>query len=304
MDFYPHEWLSLTGHMTPAQKGIFINICALIYAKRGKILNDPNHIARVSYCSLRLVKSLILQLSEMGDIQINDGFISQKRCENELKKKKNHLESSASGGRNKAENLPKTFRKPSENVVKMLRKRSENDPKTIRKQNENEGENIKNNDLTSRGDDFSLSSSYASPSPSLLLKEECTDEGSVHSVQDDDVASPPTENKTRHKKVFKIIYDFEKMAFEHIPENLKEKWSQAYPAVDINAEIKIAEAWIFTNPKRIKSNYNRFLNTWLSKKQDKGGSSFRQENAVQSNTTPQERAKEQFERMKAKGLFS
>lgn len=143
VDFYPHEWLSLTSHMNPQQKGIFIDICALIYAKRGKIKNDPAHIGRISNCSPRLVRSVIEQLNEAGDIQVHDGFIEQKRCELELNKKRNHLESSSKGGSNKAEK---------------------------------ERELNKNNELKPSEPNPTPPSSSPSPSPSLLKKEVVSDD--------------------------------------------------------------------------------------------------------------------------------
>lgn len=92
--------------MPPEQKGIFIDVCAMIYARRGPIKNDPAHIARAANCSSRLVRSVIAQLCSQGDLQLtnNGEFITQKRCESELNLKRTHLEHSANGGRTAAEN--------------------------------------------------------------------------------------------------------------------------------------------------------------------------------------------------------
>lgn len=103
IDLYPQEWLVLTAHMRPAQRGVFIQICCLIYAHRGPIENDADHIGRASNCSSRLARAIIAELLATGDLRMRDGKISQTRCELELNKKRNHLESSSKGGRNKAE---------------------------------------------------------------------------------------------------------------------------------------------------------------------------------------------------------
>lgn len=95
VDFYPHEWLTLTGHQTPEQRGVFIQICAMIYAARGKIKNDPAHIGRVSGCSSRLARAIISDLVEGGDLIIQGDFITQKRCESELNLKRTLIESGA-----------------------------------------------------------------------------------------------------------------------------------------------------------------------------------------------------------------
>lgn len=53
-----------------------------------------------------------------------------------------------------------------------------------------------------------------------------------------------------------------------IPEKLSAKWSEAYPAVNVPAELAKASAWIMANPKNRKSNYARFLTNWLTRAQD------------------------------------
>lgn len=50
-------------------------------------------------------------------------------------------------------------------------------------------------------------------------------------------------------------------------------WRDAYPAVDVERELKKMIAWLEANPKRRKTKrgINAFINTWLSREQDKGG---------------------------------
>ncbi len=52
-----------------------------------------------------------------------------------------------------------------------------------------------------------------------------------------------------------------------------EKWKEAYPAVDVKQELKRMIAWLESNPqkKKTKRGIDRFINTWLSKEQDRGG---------------------------------
>lgn len=49
---------------------------------------------------------------------------------------------------------------------------------------------------------------------------------------------------------------------------------EAYPAADVLAECKKALAWIVANPSRRKTAFGmpRFLNSWMGRVQDKGGS--------------------------------
>ena len=52
------------------------------------------------------------------------------------------------------------------------------------------------------------------------------------------------------------------------------KWSALYPAVDILAELRKMAGWLDANPTRrkTKSGIRRFVNGWLAKEQDRGGS--------------------------------
>ncbi len=52
------------------------------------------------------------------------------------------------------------------------------------------------------------------------------------------------------------------------------KWQQLYPAVDVFQELNAMEGWLDANPSRrkTKNGIKRFVNSWLSRAQDKGGS--------------------------------
>lgn len=51
-----------------------------------------------------------------------------------------------------------------------------------------------------------------------------------------------------------------------------QQWSEAAPACDIKRELAAMHAWLTANPKKAKkSNYARFITTWLSRSQDRGG---------------------------------
>lgn len=55
-----------------------------------------------------------------------------------------------------------------------------------------------------------------------------------------------------------------------ITEQMKESWKAAYGAVDLEAELKRAAAWVVSNPMRApKSQMGRFLNTWMTQEQNR-----------------------------------
>lgn len=59
----------------------------------------------------------------------------------------------------------------------------------------------------------------------------------------------------------------------NIPLSKIEKWKEAYPAVDVEQELHKMTVWLDSNPQRKKTRrgIDRFINTWLSREQDKGG---------------------------------
>lgn len=62
---------------------------------------------------------------------------------------------------------------------------------------------------------------------------------------------------------------FELGKWTGISEEHLSSWREAYPAVDIPAELKRAAAWIVSNPSQAPhSQVGRFLNSWLAKAQN------------------------------------
>lgn len=68
--------------------------------------------------------------------------------------------------------------------------------------------------------------------------------------------------------VDKTVYD--------VPIPNIEMWKEAFPAVDVEGELFRMNAWLNSNPlkRKTRRGINRFINTWLSKVQDKGGSKY------------------------------
>lgn len=52
------------------------------------------------------------------------------------------------------------------------------------------------------------------------------------------------------------------------------QWEKTYPAIDVFLELGKMESWLDANPKKrkTKTGIKRFVNSWLSRAQDKGGS--------------------------------
>jgi hypothetical protein len=65
-------------------------------------------------------------------------------------------------------------------------------------------------------------------------------------------------------------------------------WQHAYPEVDVFAELNVMAVWLESNePKRkTERGMPRFVNSWLSRANQKGGSPFAQEAEKESGKIP------------------
>jgi len=68
-----------------------------------------------------------------------------------------------------------------------------------------------------------------------------------------------------------VEFDRDSGQFVGLLGQVVEQWAAAYPAINVDDELKRAAAWLIANPKNRKSNYLRFLNNWLARGQDSGG---------------------------------
>lgn len=58
-----------------------------------------------------------------------------------------------------------------------------------------------------------------------------------------------------------------------VSQSYVDEMQKLYPAVDVMQELRAMKAWCINNPKRrkTKNGIKRFINTWLSNEQDRGG---------------------------------
>ena len=97
-------------------------------------------------------------------------------------------------------------------------------------------------------------------------------------VEDEDVceaiASTATQSKPNGSLWGKgaIQFDPHNRQWIGITEKDRAMWSDAYPAVDLDRDLSAMIAWIVANPQKRKSNYVKFITSWLTKTQDRGGS--------------------------------
>lgn len=68
-----------------------------------------------------------------------------------------------------------------------------------------------------------------------------------------------------------IYFDFKERKFFNIKDEDIQGWQDAYPACDVDSELRKMREWLLANPEKKKKNYRRFIVNWLIRTQDKGG---------------------------------
>ena len=86
--------------------------------------------------------------------------------------------------------------------------------------------------------------------------------------------------KKEEEVVVVIYFDFDKREWKNIKDKDLIFWNTTYPACNIGAELNKMADWLISNPKKRKKNYRRFITNWLSRTQDKGGSTTTSEDEM------------------------
>lgn len=95
--------------------------------------------------------------------------------------------------------------------------------------------------------------------------------GDVNNLEVDNSKEVANEKKVNSSEVGTINFDFVSGNWQNITENWKKELSETYPACNINQELLKIKQWLLANPQKKKKNYRRFINNWLSRCQDRGG---------------------------------
>lgn len=123
-------------------------------------------------------------------------------------------------------------------------------------------------------DDSPISSRYQDDISAISLTRSRETETETYreekEVEKKDIARSDKKSlRARNENTYRLSFDYSAGQFSGELEAMSEVWAEAYPAVDIAAEIKKAKAWMLSNPKNKKTNIPRFLASWLSRAQDR-----------------------------------
>jgi uncharacterized protein YdaU (DUF1376 family) len=83
--------------------------------------------------------------------------------------------------------------------------------------------------------------------------------------------SDPPKRRKRSQPKDAIVWSVES-GWQGITDEHRQTWETAYPACTLDIELVRATEWLIANPtKARKSNWRRFLLSWLTRSQDRGG---------------------------------
>lgn len=101
------------------------------------------------------------------------------------------------------------------------------------------------------------------------IGKESIDKDSIGNSSCGEVAEPPTPQEP----VFIKIPLVDKTEFD-VTENMVKEFSEAYPAVDVEQQLRSIRQWCIANPQKRKTRRGalKFINGWLGRDQDRGGS--------------------------------
>lgn len=106
--------------------------------------------------------------------------------------------------------------------------------------------------------------------------------------------SEPPKRRTRSRPKDAICWNIDS-GWQGITDADRFTWATAYPACTLDVELVRATEWLKANPtKAHKSNWRRFLVSWLTRSQDKGGTNR------SAGKTPEDLARKQLLERKAR----
>jgi hypothetical protein len=244
MKFYPSDWKGDSALRTcsVAARGVWIDILCAMHtsAKRGYLIlptgapMHAGHIARMIGIPEAEMLPLLTELEQAGVFSrdANGAIYSRRMVRDETVLQTNRANGSLGGN-------------------PMLRR----------------GDNPPDNPPDNSGDKARSQKSDVRSQKSEGFTESLVTENPKHNQYRN---SAPHRAKPRRDAAPRITWG--KDGFANIGEDMQSAWKAAYPACDITRELAKAHAWLVANPTRTKTDYRRFLTSWLSRAQDRGGS--------------------------------
>ncbi|MDE5717816.1 MAG: hypothetical protein K2I53_09430 [Lachnospiraceae bacterium] len=109
------------------------------------------------------------------------------------------------------------------------------------------------------------------------IEEKIRKEEELNNITKDDIICSEPENSAPNPSG--ILLPLVDKSFYDVPADKITLWQETYPAVDIEQELRRMIAWLDSNPTKRKTRrgIERFINNWLARTQDSGGSKGQKE---------------------------
>lgn len=127
VDFSPDEWLAGTRALTPEERGLYWDCCALIYSRGGPIADDEEWLKKALACDVRTwrrVRARLLEARKLEVLEI-DGqpHLMNGRAGREIEAAGDRIDTASRGGRAKAAKAAQNQDRPNfgENSARILR---------------------------------------------------------------------------------------------------------------------------------------------------------------------------------------
>lgn len=112
---YPSDWLRGTRKLDPYQRGVYWDLCCLIYEAGGPIEDDETEIASELRITKRKWRAVRDALIKAGKLHVVGGRLSNKRAEKVINSCQNERKNRSEAAKKRGENAPPTDEKPNKN---------------------------------------------------------------------------------------------------------------------------------------------------------------------------------------------
>jgi len=124
-----------------------------------------------------------------------------------------------------------------------------------------------------RDDISAISARYQRDTPETETERETETETYIAPTDEASGSEPDQPNPVPDKQPPHLRVQFQNNRITGLDADDLQDLTTAYPAVNLDAEIQAAANWLTANPAKRKKNIYRFLCNWLSRAQERGGSS-------------------------------
>jgi uncharacterized protein YdaU (DUF1376 family) len=104
-DAYPKDWFLDTRDLSPAAKGVYIDLIMAMYANGGPLADEERYLCRVCGCMWRTLRKMLAELVDKDKIKRVDGRIVNGRTCREIEAAQARIEAGRSGGNGKAKSV-------------------------------------------------------------------------------------------------------------------------------------------------------------------------------------------------------